>query len=46
MPSKDGQLDKNTPTTILDVKMQNALIVDQSRFLFNSSLAMGKKKVK
>jgi len=37
IPFKGGKLDK-TPFIIVDVKMQSYMIVDQSRFLVNTSL--------
>ena len=38
---KEGQLD-TTPMTIIDVNMQSALVIDQSRFLMNTSMVAGK----
>jgi len=41
VPSKEGQLD-TTPMAIIDVNMQSALAMYQSRFLVNTSMETGK----
>lgn len=41
MPFKEGQLD-TTPMEIIDINIQSALVIDQSKFLVNTSMVARK----
>lgn len=45
IPFKEGNLD-TTPTIIINVSMKSALVIDLSRFLVNTSMAISKSVYK